>query len=81
MGWSTTWKRKEWAIGWLIKLIADRDMTIHDPQTYDEMRTYVTLPNGGAWTRRRLRAVTRRLCDGNGYRLHLRLHRGTRTRL
>ena len=47
MGWSTTWKRKEWAIGWLIKLIADRDMTIHDPQTYDEMRTYVTLPNGG----------------------------------
>ena len=47
MGWSTTWKRKEWAIGWLINLIADRDMTIHDPQTYDEMRTYVTLPNGG----------------------------------
>ena len=47
MGWSTTWKRKEWAIGWLIKLIADRDMTIHDPQTYDEMRTYVPLPNGG----------------------------------
>ena len=47
MGWSTTWKRKEWAIGWLIKLIADRDMTIHDAKTYDEMRTYVTLPNGG----------------------------------
>ena len=47
MGWSTTWKRKEWAIGWLIKLICDRDMTIHDAQTYDEMRTYVTLPNGG----------------------------------
>ena len=47
MGWSTTWKRKEWAIGWLIKLMADRDMTIHDPKTYDEMRTYVTLPAGG----------------------------------
>tara|TARA_B100000315_G_scaffold198978_1_gene190702 strand:+ start:1 stop:1089 length:1089 start_codon:yes stop_codon:yes gene_type:complete len=47
MGWSTTWKRKEWAIGWLIKLMADRDMTIHDAKTYDEMRTYVTLPNGG----------------------------------
>jgi hypothetical protein len=47
MGWSTTWKRKEWAIGWLIKLIADRDMTIHDAKTYNEMRTYVTLPNGG----------------------------------
>ena len=47
MGWSTTWKRKEWAIGWLIKLIADQDMTIHCAKTYDEMRTYVTLPNGG----------------------------------
>jgi len=47
MGWSTTWKRKEWAIGWLLKLIVDRDTTIHDSKTYDEMRTYITLPNGG----------------------------------
>ena len=46
MGWSTTWKRKEWAIGWLIKLIADRDMTIHEPPTHAERRTSVTLPNG-----------------------------------
>ena len=47
MGWSTTWKRKEWAVGWLLKLITDRETTIHDAKTYDEMRTYVTLPNGG----------------------------------
>jgi hypothetical protein len=47
MGWSTTFKRKEWAIGWLIKLIADLDITIHDAKTYDEMRNYITLPAGG----------------------------------
>lgn len=47
MGWSTTMKRKEWAIGWLVKLLADRDLLIHDPRTYDEMRNYVTLEHGG----------------------------------
>jgi len=47
MGWSTTWKRKEWAIGWLIKLLVDEDITLHHHQTFDEMRNYVTLDNGG----------------------------------
>lgn len=47
MGWSTTWKRKEWAIGWLIKLLADEDITLHNGTTFDEMRTYVTLDAGG----------------------------------
>jgi hypothetical protein len=43
LGWSTTWKRKEWAIGHLLKLVVDRDVTIHDRVTYDEMRNYVAL--------------------------------------
>jgi hypothetical protein len=47
MGWSTTMKRKEWAIGWLIKLMVDDDITIHHPATYDEMRIFVRLENGG----------------------------------
>lgn len=46
-GWSTSAKRKEWAIGWLIKLIVDQDLTIHDRRTFDELRNYVTLPAGG----------------------------------
>lgn len=47
MGWSTTWKRKEWAIGWLIKLIVDEDITLHHSTTFDEMRTFVSLDNVG----------------------------------
>jgi hypothetical protein len=46
-GWSTTWKRKEWAIGHLIKLITDSSLIIHDQHTFDELRDYITLPNGG----------------------------------
>lgn len=47
MGWSTTHKRKEWAVGWLIKLLVDEDVTLHHQRTFEEMRTYVTLDNGG----------------------------------
>jgi hypothetical protein len=47
MGWSTTAKRKEWAIGHLLKLVVDGDVAIHDRRTYDEMRNYVTLDGGG----------------------------------
>lgn len=47
LGWSSTHKSKEWAIGWLIKLLVDRDITIHDRRTYDEMRNYITLTKGG----------------------------------
>jgi len=46
-GWSTTWKRKEWAIGHLIKLLTDGSLTIHDDHTFQEMRDYITLENGG----------------------------------
>lgn len=47
MGWSTTAKSKELAIGWLLKVVVDKDVLLHDRQTYMEMRDYVTLPNGG----------------------------------
>lgn len=46
-GWSTTAKSKELAIGWLLKVVVDKDITIHDRQTFHEMRDYVTLPEGG----------------------------------
>jgi hypothetical protein len=46
-GWSTTFKTKEWAIGFLIKLLTDRSLVIHDEHTFGEMRDYITLPNGG----------------------------------
>lgn len=46
-GWSTTFKRKEWAIGHLLKLVVDRDITLHHDKTVAEMRNYVTLPAGG----------------------------------
>lgn len=46
-GWSTTHKTKEWAIGLLLKLVMDKDITIHDKRTFQEMRDYVTLPAGG----------------------------------
>jgi hypothetical protein len=46
-GWSTTFKRKQWAISFLLKLVVDGDITIHDRTTFMEMRDYVTLPNGG----------------------------------
>lgn len=46
-GWSTTVKTKEWAIGFLIKLLADSSLVLHDQHTFQEMRDYVTLNNGG----------------------------------
>ena len=39
-GWSTNWKRKEWAIGWLKKLIKDRSLLIHDQRTFEQLRNY-----------------------------------------
>lgn len=47
MGWSTTAKSKELAVGWLLKVVVDKDILIHDRQTFMEMRDYVTLPTGG----------------------------------
>jgi hypothetical protein len=46
-GWRTTAKSKELAIGLLLKLLVDGDITIHHAKTFEEMRTYVTLENGG----------------------------------
>lgn len=45
-GWSTSHKRKEWAIGHLLKLIIDHDITIHHRQTFMELKDYITLPAG-----------------------------------
>lgn len=45
-GWSTTAKSKHLAIGWLLKMVMDGALTIHDKYTYEEMRDYVTLDNG-----------------------------------
>lgn len=42
-GWSTNWKRKDWMIAEMQRLILDHSLLIHDQQTYDEMREYVTL--------------------------------------
>ena len=42
-GWSTNWKRKDWAISELVKLVGDRTLEIHDRGTFDEMRTFVML--------------------------------------
>lgn len=47
MGWSSSMKSKEWAIGWLLKLVVDQDLILHDRRTYEEMNNYITLPNGG----------------------------------
>lgn len=46
-GWQTTFKTKEWAIGFLLKAIVDADILIHDPITFTEMRDYVALEHGG----------------------------------
>jgi hypothetical protein len=46
-GWSTTTQSKHLAMGWLLKVIMDESITIHDQTTYNEMLNYVTLDNGG----------------------------------
>ena len=46
LGWATTHKTKEWAVGWLIKLVADQDLTIFDARTFREMMNFVTMPVG-----------------------------------
>lgn len=46
-GWMTNMQSKHLAIGWLLKVIMDDYITIHDRQTFAEMRDYVTLDDGG----------------------------------
>jgi hypothetical protein len=45
-GWSTNYQRKHWAISKVIWLLGQKAPTIHDERTYDQMQTYVNLPNG-----------------------------------
>ena len=45
-GWSTNYQRKHWAMSKVIFLLGQRALTIHDERTYDQMQTYVNLPNG-----------------------------------
>lgn len=45
-GWEMTMKRKHWAIGNLQKAVIDGDIIIHDSETFNEMKNYVTMANG-----------------------------------
>lgn len=45
-GWSTNYQRKHWAIGNVVRLLYDNSLTIHDEETYHQMRNYVVLDNG-----------------------------------
>lgn len=40
LGWSSTFKRKSWAINFLLKLVLDADLTIHDKITFAQMLDY-----------------------------------------
>lgn len=46
-GWDTNQQRKHWMINYLLKLVVDHSLTIHDSRTMFEMQNYVTLQNGG----------------------------------
>lgn len=45
-GWHTNWKTKNQAVGTLKKVVVDKLITLHDRQTYNEMKNYVSLPGG-----------------------------------
>lgn len=45
-GWSTSYQRKNWAIGFLKRLIIDNSIVIHDRVTYNQLRNYVQRPDG-----------------------------------
>lgn len=45
-GWDTNQQRKQWMIGFLLKLVIDHSLKLHDKTTFHEMQNYVTLPNG-----------------------------------
>ena len=42
-GWQMSSQRKEWSRGEVVNLLAQNMITIHDEQTYDEMRNFVRL--------------------------------------
>jgi hypothetical protein len=46
-GWSTNYQRKHWAISKVIFLLGQKGgLLVHDERTYDQMTSYVHLPNG-----------------------------------
>jgi hypothetical protein len=46
-GWSSSYRSKDLAIGWLLRHVIEHGITIHDQKTFDEMDDYVTLEGGG----------------------------------
>jgi hypothetical protein len=46
-GWDTNQQRKQWMIHFLVKLVVDHVLTIHDARTMFELQNYITLENGG----------------------------------
>jgi hypothetical protein len=45
-GFQATQQRKLWATNFLLKLLVDGELVIHDPVTYREMANSASLPNG-----------------------------------
>ena len=45
-GWQMSYNRKHQAAGFLTNALAQNMMTIHDRITYNELKNFVTLPNG-----------------------------------
>jgi hypothetical protein len=45
-GWTTNMQSKHSLIGWLIKMMVDRSITIHHKDTFEECNTYVVDENG-----------------------------------
>lgn len=43
LGWSSSTKRKGWAVNFLLKLVLDTDLTIHDKITFVQMRDFTQL--------------------------------------
>jgi len=46
-GWHTTPQSKDLAVGWALQHIVNRELTIHDHNTFMEFRDYVTADRGG----------------------------------
>jgi len=46
-GWTSNYRTKDLAVGWLLRYIIEHGVTIHDRKTYEEMDDYVTLEGGG----------------------------------
>lgn len=46
LGWESSWKRKDWAVGRTIWLIGERAVKIHDEKTYAQLRGFVTHDGG-----------------------------------